>query len=289
MFLKFDLTTVAKKTETKKQNQKIQNKASFSFKSCTPRFDDSLELIENKPSPQSYQTIDNLKSGKTTKGPLFKVPSNRSRIDTSILNRVGPQSYYPTYNNTKSKNLGSVSFKFSSRDKAAVREERKCSSVAVGRYDVEKAYSFLEKNGREVPSAIFLSKSIRFGIDNKNATHVLGPGSYDHELKERSDYELKRPSANFNNNLDRFGNSNNLLIVKEENPSPTSYDPHYLSRSTNNLGCRASFVSKSDRFENRSSLARMRHEHSLGPQTYMIESNTMKRKSFLNNRKKLWV
>lgn len=288
MFLKFDLTAVAKKKEAKKQ-KKIQNKASsFSFKSCTPRFDDSLELLENKPSPQSYQTVDNLKSGKTTKGPLFKVPSNRSRIDTSTLNRIGPQSYYPIYNNTKSKNLGSVSFKFSSRDKAAVREERKCSSVAVGRYDVEKAYSFLEKNGREVPSAIFLSKSNRFAIDNKNATSFLGPGSYE-VSKEKSDYELKRPSANFNNNLDRFGNSNNLLIVKEENPSPTSYDPQYLSRSTNNLGCRASFVSKSDRFENRSSLARMRHEHSLGPQTYMIETNTMKRKSFLNNRKKLWV
>lgn len=289
MFLKFDLTAVAKKTETKHEKIQNKNKASFSFKSCTPRFDDSLELLENKPSPQSYQTIDNLKFGKITKGPLFKIPSNRSRIDNSTLNRVGPQSYYPIYNNTKSKNLGSVSFKFSSRDKAIGREERICSTVAVGRYDVEKAYSFLEKNGREVPSSIFLSKSNRFGTNNKNATNVLGPGSYNHELKDKNEYELKRPSASFNTNLDRFGNSNTILIVKQENPSPTSYDPQYLSRNANNLGCRASFVSKSDRFENQSSLARMRHDHSLGPQTYMIESNTMKRKSFLNNRKKLWV
>ena len=254
MFLKFDLTAVGKKgkTETKKK-EKTEDKASFSFKSCTPRFDDSLELLENKPSPQSYQTINNVKSSKTTNVPLFKIPSNRSRIDTSTSNRIGPQSYYPIYNNTKSKNLGSVSFKFSSRDRAMVREERKCSTAAVGRYDLEKAYSFLEKNGREMPSAIFLSKSSRFGNNNKNATNLLGPGSYNHELKEKCDYELNRPSASFNTNLDRFGLSNNLLIMKQENPSPTSYDPQYLSRSTNNLGCRASFVSKSNRFDNQSS------------------------------------
>ncbi len=252
--------------------------------SLDPRFSNLDELqSEGMPGPATY--IPSLTAMKPSPAKI-----NFSKHNTSGNKRKkvpvttpGPGHYCSRDRAklTEPSNLGAASFKFTARKESDVLLQQD-TPVAVGSYEVAKSLDFIEKLGKEprkgkdFPDHIFSSTASR--LAPIVLSEAPAPGYYDCE--QYISHEMFRPSSVFNAGLDRFGNSNNVKVLRDINPGPDSY---YLDVSQSHSGgAVASFQSTSERFEKEN-----KNELRPGPQSYRPQH--IKRKSFHMNRHCQWI
>jgi len=259
-----------------------------SLLSQDPRFGSGIEILRSQlsPGPDTYYNPMNLTSKPSIPQYRFGVKEHvGQKRKGQVQSSPGPGSYNVQTKSPTNNNVGAVSFKFSSR-KNSDMVLKSDTEVAVGSYNVGAVYDYLERLGKEprkgkdFPCPIFRSNSSRLAR-TESLSLAPGPGYY--EVMEPQDTDkLFRPSACFNNGLDRSGRSNNIFIARddEETPAPDSYYPSYAQKENN--GANASFSSTSKRFD-----ASECNDLKPGPQTYRPSQG--RKKSFLQNRYYQWV
>lgn len=252
--------------------------------SLDPRFSNLEELqSQSFPGPATY--IPSLKAIKSSPAKTdfsnHQTCGNKRRKETFAT--PGPGQYRPGTKGKLPSNLGAASFKFTARKEADVLLQQD-SLVAVGTYDVAKSLDYIEKLGKEprkgkdFPDHIFSSTASRLAQITFSETPA--PGDYDCE--PYPSHEMFRQSSVFNVGLDRFGNSNNIHVLKEITPGPDSYYCNHVSKSRSVNGAVASFSSTSTRFE-----ALKKNDNGPGPQSY--KPHHVPKKSFHMNRHCQWI
>lgn len=254
--------------------------------SLDPRFSNLGELqSQSFPGPATY--MPSVAAIKTVSAKIDF--SNHRTAGTKRKSKFfatpGPGQYcLGTKSSKLPNNLGAASFKFTARKDSDVLVQQD-SHVAVGTYDVAKSLDYIEKLGKEprkgkaFPDHTFSSTASRLAPITFSETPA--PGFYDCE--PYPSHEMFRQSSVFNPDLDRFGNSNNVKVLREITPGPDSYYCYDVSKSKSNVyGAVASFSSTSTRFETQS-----KNDDGPGPQCY--RPHHIPRKSFHMNRHCQWI
>mmetsp|Transcript_2716 Transcript_2716/g.3722 ORF Transcript_2716/g.3722 Transcript_2716/m.3722 type:complete len:387 (-) Transcript_2716:826-1986(-) len=248
------------------RSNKTNHRGSFSARGFTPlvsrtcRFSDLKELHDaSHPGPGAYSPV--LNATQSFAPSCNFAPHCRQNQATANAKKCSFKNIFPgpgQYNvqNKRCRDIlyekaGTSSFKSTSRKAQKPKEDEK--RVAVGAYRVGESMDYLQKmgklprKGKPFPDPTFSSKLSRIhGVSySTNCCAAPGPGYYfPQPNSEIFDYE--RPSSVFNTSLDRFGETVDTKVIRDDTPGPGEYEPR--SQFWNG-GAVASFRSSSQRFD----------------------------------------
>jgi hypothetical protein len=266
-----------------KKGRSVSARGYTSLISLDPRFSDLKELeAKSLPGPASYMPDVAVMKPSAMKIDFANHRTSGNKRKPTDFATPGPGHYFMGGKVKSHSDLGAASFKFTARKESDVLLQQD-THVAVGTYEVAKSLDYIEKLGKEArkgkdfPDHIFSSTAYR--LAPIVVSEAPAPGYYDCE--PYISHDMFQPSSMFNNNLDRFGNSNNVQIYRDKTPGPAYYcQENPNSKSVG--GAVASFSSTCGRFGEDGS-----KELNPGPQTYRPQH--VSRKSFHMNRHCCWL